>query len=248
MRDRARGDERLPEVELRFEDVEALETEVETNLSTGRAFVAGATGVQTRSACALVLVHPDTGDTLRLSAEAVWVKEEEPGLGIGFELREFDADAGEALAAFVREKPEDQESVRRKSIAERVREYSASDRLKAAREGEYAERIALERAFGKSVWEALLQNQRITLPELASIARKGNVPTPVLETIATNPAWTGSPEVRRALLANPRLSAPSADRLLRLLSRAELKRVPRQNHLPPAIRTAAQKILARSSS
>ena len=36
----------------------------------------------------------------------------------------------------------------------------------------------LERLYGKQVWESLLHNAKVTVPEVARIARKGTIPRP----------------------------------------------------------------------
>ncbi|MBP6628837.1 MAG: hypothetical protein KA297_05355 [Kofleriaceae bacterium] len=117
------------------------------------------------------------------------------------------------------------------------------EQLRVARDGELHERIALERIYGKAVWEALLRNHRVTAPEVARIAKMGTLPRPLLEVIVSNGAWLGIPEVRRALLANPRLAADHIPRILRHLGKAELKLVPNQTAYPLAVRDAAKRLL-----
>src|SRR5262249_10463850 len=94
-----------------------------------------------------------------------------------------------------------------KNVHERLRGLSVVEQHKVAREGETHERMVLERLYGKSVWEPLLHNPRLTFPEVARIARMGALPRPLIELIVGNGTWLKSPEVRRALLANPRLAA-----------------------------------------
>ena len=62
--------------------------------------------------------------------------------------------------------------------------------------GGLSERVALERMVGPHVWEALLRNPRLTIPEAARIARKGTLPRPLVETIAQSGAWLAAPEVQ----------------------------------------------------
>lgn len=130
-----------------------------------------------------------------------------------------------------------------RSLYARLRGLPAIEQLKIARDGELPERIALERIYGKAVWEALLRNPRITPPEVGRLARLGTLPKPLLELIASNGAWLASPEVRRALLANPRLGADAAPRILRLLAKHELKLACSQTAYPAAIRDQARRLL-----
>ena len=65
------------------------------------------------------------------------------------------------------------------NVHERVRGFSAAEQMRCAREGELPERVALERVYGKAVWEALLENPRVTVPEIALAARQSSYPMPV---------------------------------------------------------------------
>ena len=138
---------------------------------------------------------------------------------------------------------DDDASPRRLHLHARLRGLTVVEQLRVARDGELHERIALERIYGKAVWEALLRNHRVTAPEVARIAKMGTLPRPLLEVIVSNGAWLGIPEVRRALLANPRLAADHIPRILRHLGKAELKLVPNQTAYPLAVRDAAKRLL-----
>lgn len=145
------------------------------------------------------------------------------------------------------EPAEDDEEMMRDPVArnvfERLRNLSVVQQLKVAREGEVHERMALERMYGKTVWEAILRNPRCTHPEVARIARMGALPRPMIELILGNTAWLRTPEVRRALLCNRRLSADMIPRILRLLPKHELRIVPNQTAYPAPVRDAARKLL-----
>jgi hypothetical protein len=130
-----------------------------------------------------------------------------------------------------------------RNVFERLRNLSVVEQLKIARAGEVHERMALERLYGKTVWDALLRNPRITHPEIARIARMGSLPRPLLELIVGNTAWLRSPEVRRALLANLRLTPDMITRVLRFLPKHELRLVPQQTAYPNPVRDAARRIL-----
>jgi hypothetical protein len=126
---------------------------------------------------------------------------------------------------------------------ERLRSLNAVEQLKVARKGELADRIVVERLYGKQVWEALLQNPRITLPEIARIARKGSVPRPLLEVIWDNGGWTRDASVRRALLGNPKLTSDAIIKLLKQTPKHELKVLEKATAYSVAVRDAARKLL-----
>jgi len=129
------------------------------------------------------------------------------------------------------------------SRQERLRHLSPTEQLKVARRGELADRLAVERIYGKQVWEALLQNPRLTIPEVARIARKGTVPKPLLDIILDNAGWIKADAVRRALLTNPKIGADSVMKLLRITSKHELKLIEKGTAYGAAVREAARKLL-----
>jgi hypothetical protein len=126
---------------------------------------------------------------------------------------------------------------------ERLRTLNVTEQLKIARRGELSDRIVIERLYGKQVWAALLQNPRLTLPEVARIARKGTVPRPLIEQICDNAQWTKEPNVRRALLGNPKMTGDSILKLLRMMPKHELKVMEKATAFPISVRDAARKLL-----
>lgn len=237
----------LPRIAVQFEDREALEEEFEHNLKSGRAFVRGASGVAARERCELALVHPSSGSALCFQAEVVWVKAEESGAGVGLQLENFDAAALQRLEAFVAEEKCQASSGARESenLYTRVRLYSGAEQLRAARQGDYSERVALERVYGKAVWDVLLHNPRITAPEVTRIARNRKLPKHLVETITSNPGWLASAELRRSLLMNPQVTGTALERVLRAMPKLELTRIAGQPSYPLAVRTAAKKLQGR---
>src|SRR5262245_12718244 len=356
---------------MSFSDRAALERELDQNLRHGRAFLQQASEVPVLSECVLVLIHPEHGAELRLSAQVVMVNPSGPMCGMGIALRGFGpnevlrvqqfassppanendvaqspnghtlravpeceappsadggepaasagptlhpseeetarpvaesgevpaltrsdeepaepdsppeeleaADAGEAEPAEAEQSEgeaplgdeelsqcaEAEDGLEEQELAldeasgeehkqieqqvgnkqEKLRNLNAAQQLKVARKGELAERIALERLYGKQVWEALLHNPRLSLPEVARIARKGTVPKPLLDVILENNAWLKAATVRRALLSNPKLSADAILKLLRLTPKHELKILEKSTAYGAAVREAARKLL-----
>jgi hypothetical protein len=130
-----------------------------------------------------------------------------------------------------------------RNVHERLRGLTLAAQLKLAASGEQHERIMLERLYGKNVWETLLRNPRLTPPEVSRIARYGALPRVLLEVIVGNNAWLQVPEVRRALLTNPRLGTDQVVKVLRLTPKHELKLAAIQTAYPAAVRQAAKMML-----
>ena len=238
------SDPALPRITMRFDDLDALEREVEGDLGSGRAFVSGPAEVSERQRCELVLIHPDSAESLELVAEAVYVKAEEPGAGVGLELADFDDETLERLRSFAQAenaKSEDKPG----DLYSRVRHFAAAEQLRSAREGDYPERVALECIYGKAVWEVLLHNPRITAPEVTRISRTPKLPKHLVETITGNAAWLAVSALRRSLLMNPQVTGPSLDKVLRATPRAELTLIAKQASYPMAVRQAIKKLQRR---
>jgi hypothetical protein len=139
--------------------------------------------------------------------------------------------------------PGDGESRLPRNAHERLRGLALAAQIKMASSGELHERIMLERLYGKNVWETLLRNPRLTAPEVARIARYGSLPRVLLELIVANNAWLQIPEVRRALLSNPRLATDQIIKVLRVTPKPELKIAAIQTAYPHAVRNAAKMLL-----
>ncbi|CAN5787758.1 hypothetical protein BH11MYX2_BH11MYX2_02140 [soil metagenome] len=138
------------------------------------------------------------------------------------------------------------EGVERKKLAlnaqERLRGLTLAEQIKVARGPSSGERIALERMYGKNVWEALLRNPGLTAPEVSRMARLGTLPRILLDVIVGNNTWMQVPETRRALLANPRLGTDQVMRVLRFLPKHELKLAATIPAYPQSVRSLAKRM------
>jgi len=137
----------------------------------------------------------------------------------------------------------DEERKISRSMHERLRGLSLHEQVKKAHSPDASERMMLERMYGKAVWEPLLRNPRLTAPEVARLARMGTLPRTMLEVIVGNGSWLQIPEVRRALLSNPRLGTDQILRVLRLMPKHELKLASTQSVYPHAVRDAAKRLV-----
>jgi hypothetical protein len=260
------------ELTLRYSAAEELAADFKANLRKGRAFVRGASGVPQRAACTLHIEHPEGGATLDLPAEAVWVSDHPETGGIGLEIVNFDAQTRDSLEAFVaaneplhaksgtrrRMVPAEaaieplpseglisQTAPTKRNLHERVRELSVEERNALAREGNLPERVALERRYGSSVWEGLLQNPQLTSREVCVMAKSGNLATNLVNQIVANAAWLADSSIRNALLQNPRIAASHLERVLRAAPQAELRTIAEQNNVRMQVRSTAKKLIRR---
>lgn len=254
----------LSELTLRYEQISELERDYEENLRKGRAFVAGASALAERQYCTLRIEHPGGKPALELRAEAVWINASGESPGTGLQLVDFDEQARAALREFVNGAEAAPPSSRVLAVGEsgeydaalasspaartlhdKVRELSSSERDALARSGSLPERVALERRFGSSVWEGLLHNPQLTAREVARMAKSGSLPSSLVNLIVNNKAWLADPAVCAALLSNPRVSGVHLDRVLRTLPQSELVRLSEQTSQRAQVRIGAKKLIRR---
>jgi len=219
------------------------------NLERGSVVGLGVTGLERGTFCDLELVFPSR-DRMTVPARAVLTSD----ASTVFAFDAFDREAlGRQLAAPApaarpgdeREAGEAAAEAPPANVQERLRGLTVVEQLRIARDGSVTERVFLERLYGKVVWEALLRNARITVPEVARLAKMGTMPRPLLELIVGNPAWLQVPQIRRALLTNPRLTQEMVHKVLLLLPRDELQVVPQTTAYPAAVRLAAKGLARR---
>lgn len=225
------------------------------NLTRGSVVGAGVAGLARGAFCDVELVFP-SGQRMTVPARAVLTSD----ASTVFAFEAFDREAlarhlaAPAPAPVPEPEPADVEAEEAEegreghapaNVQERLRGLSVNEQLRVARGGSVTERIVLERLYGKIVWEALLRNTHVTVPEVARLARLGTLPRPLLELIVGNPAWLQVPQVRRALLANPRLAPDMVHKVLALLPRDELQLVPQITAYPAAVRLAAKALVKR---
>jgi hypothetical protein len=228
-----------------------------TDLAAGGVFVPGC-ALEAYAECDLVVRGPN--GEMAVPARVVFV---DPAKGAGLELVGFGQALKERIAALALEptldlEPEseapptagddgDDDDVgggkKFPTLQDKLRGLTLAQQVRTANSANPATRIALERMYGKAVWEALLRNPRLTAPEVARIARMGTLPRIQLETIVNNGGWLQIPEVRRALLSNPRLGTDQIMRVLRLMPKHELKVASTATAYPFAVRDQAKRML-----
>jgi hypothetical protein len=255
------------ELILRPESAEQLQHDFEANLRKGRAFVPGPSTLAVRDFCTLCIEPPGGGDPYRQHAEAVWI---DAG-GIGVSFVDFDAASQDALRAFVEaasaprfEAPSiegasdhaqldsepavdsaSEPAPSGRHLHDRIRELDLAGRDAVARQGSLPERVALERRYGSSVWEGLLHNPQITPREVRNMAKSTSLATGLVNLIVANRTWLADANINQALLNNPRVSGTHLERVLRVLSQADIARVAEQSGLRMQVRQAAKRLIRR---
>lgn len=99
---------------------------------------------------------------------------------------------------------------------------SMEEKINLALSGGREARMALAQDPNKAIPHYLLRNARISLDEIAFIARLANMNPDVLKKIAENPQYTQSPQVVRNLVFNPKTPIDISIRLLDRLAKNDL--------------------------
>lgn len=86
------------------------------------------------------------------------------------------------------------------------------------------------------VIEALCRNPQITMPEVMQILRFPMLLPTTLEFLSRDARWTANEEIRIVIATHPRVTFPTADRLVKTLSLVGIRRVIRRPGLNPAIK------------
>lgn len=226
------------------------------DVSAGGVFVPDA-DLELNDTCELV-VRGHAGE-MALPARVVYI---DPVRGTGLELLGFGPTIKERIVALATAPPASEPAIepppddagddeddeadtpeRPKNLQDRLRGLTLAQQVRKANSSDPSTRIMLERMYGKNVWEALLRNSRLTAPEVARIARMGALPRIHIEHIVNNGAWLQVPEVRRALLTNPRLGTDQILRVLRLMPKHELKVAATTAAYTFAVRDAAKRMI-----
>ncbi|MBL8680036.1 MAG: hypothetical protein JNK05_12755 [Myxococcales bacterium] len=255
-------------LELELTDDGSARALIEGQLLQRRVFVAGARDVLPPVPCSVVFTL--LGQRVTLAGEIVYAQATEPGAGVGVQLAPLPADAKALIDVYLAsgdlpmpeppgpdadasELPDETPSGVALTEADggappdalhvRMRALTSVEQRRYATTGSLAERVMLERLYGPNVWEALLGSGRLSMPEVATIARKGTIPRPLVELIASNAGWLASGEVQRALLSNPRSSPAVISKILRMMPKHELARVPNQTAYPISVRSAAKEMI-----
>lgn len=114
------------------------------------------------------------------------------------------------------------EEMEKMPLRRRIQRMTTEEKINLALSGKREERMALAQDSNRQIHHYLLRNAKITLEEVAFMARLTSLNPDVLEKIAENPGYTQNPQVAKALVFNPRTRINTAMRLLGRLPRNEL--------------------------
>jgi hypothetical protein len=120
---------------------------------------------------------------------------------------------------------------------------SVMQKIKLARMGNKEARGLLIRDRNKIVALSAISSPKMTLQEVATIAKSRNVNDEVLRVISRNREWTRDHQVKLGLATNPKTPLTEAMKFVNYLQDRELKNLMRSKDVPTAVSTHARRIL-----
>jgi hypothetical protein len=157
---------------------------------------------------------------------------------------------GEDLGRFAQEllqesDSDDEPNIDDGNLYSLIQSMSVMQKIKLARMGNREARGLLIRDRNKIVALSAISSPKITLQEVAMIAKARNVSDEVLRVIARNREWTRDYQVKCGLATNPKSPLTEAMKFVNYLQDRELKNLMRSKDVPTAIATHARRILTK---
>ncbi len=123
---------------------------------------------------------------------------------------------------------------------------NANQKMQLAMRGSRLARTLLLKDVNKNLQAFIIQNPRITLDEVKSLAQNRQLNPDVLNTIANHKDWGNNPNVVVLLVRNPKTPQATAARLIDKVPIAEVRRLAKANDVPRPVVAAARKRLNES--
>jgi hypothetical protein len=222
---------------VEFATEEELQAEYENNLSSGGLCFPAETMLPEFSSINLTLKLSGQGE---ITVLATVVRQMAGALAVAIE------ESPDKIVSALSAGPVTEEaSPRRKeqNAWDRVRDLSRTEKLMLAPKADRSERAVLMQENDAQVLYSLLKNPRITTDEVARIARSSLLSTVTADLIAKTNQWLSSPDIRIALVHNPRTPTLLALRLLPTLPEPEIRQIAKATAVSQALRQAALKLV-----
>jgi hypothetical protein len=152
-------------------------------------------------------------------------------------------DLGHLARELVQESDEDVAIDENSNIYALIQNMTVMQKIKLARMGNKEARGFLVRDRNKIVAISAISSPKVTVQEVAVIAKARNVSDEVLRVIGRTREWTRDYRVKLGLSANPKCPRPLALKFVNYLQERDLKSLMRSKDVPTAISTHARRIL-----
>jgi hypothetical protein len=197
-----------------------------------------------------VTVADPAGFELTFPARVVQVFERGETTSVAFVLADWPASRDAELERKLAAAPAGGDETERSgaSPAFRIRELDQGARMRLAMKADRAERQILCRDPSPPVLLSLLSNPRLEVEEVLAIVKSTAATAGILERVAGERRWMSSPEIRTAVVRNPKTPTPLAVRLLDTLPITELRDMAKMGSIREDVRRAAFRLYEKRSS
>jgi hypothetical protein len=214
-----------------FDSEEELRREHQTNLMHGALRLPTNESVALHATLLVTLRGPFGAEAF---AKATVVAALPDGIALAIEgdaeerLQRLLAGDEVASAPAVAEEPDVEESEEKRQNAwDRMRGLSQMEKLLLAVKAERSERALLLQDNDPRVLLSLLRNPRVTVDEIARVAKSAYLNYQIAEVILKTTQWMSSIDVRLALIRNPKTPEAFALRILPTLPEIEIRAIAR---------------------
>jgi hypothetical protein len=133
-------------------------------------------------------------------------------------------------------------------LLQKIQKLAVSDRIKLAMRCGAEERTILIKDANKQVMLAVLENPKITEPEIEAVANNRTAPEEALRAISKNREWMKNYSIQLALIRNPKTPPGVSVRFVGSLKKKDLKLLEINRGVSEAVRAAAKKALKMKST
>ncbi len=132
-----------------------------------------------------------------------------------------------------------------KSVSERIRALSVTEKAMLAMKCDLAERRVLMQDNNPKIQEFLLRNPKLTDPEIAWMAKNPMSAIPTLMTIVQHKEWMSGDSIRQGILTNPKTPSHIVLDKINTLSGPDLIKMYQARNLRDDVRTAVERQIKR---
>lgn len=135
------------------------------------------------------------------------------------------------------------EEKKAESLVKRLQKLTIGQKIAVAKKGNSSVRKVLGQESNKMIIMAVLDNPKISVPEIEMMARSRNVPNEALTHIARNKHWVKNYSVINNLVSNPKTPAGVAMKFVTHLSKKDLAQLEKNKSVSEAVRSTAKKLV-----
>jgi hypothetical protein len=139
--------------------------------------------------------------------------------------------------------PDEPAEEKKGDLRSQLTRLTVAEKVKVAMFGNALIRKLLILDPNRLIQECVLNNPRLTPPEIEEFARSTGVDSQVLRAIAGRSVWMKSAKVKASLVCNPKCPLDVSLKWLKFLQPGEIKEISRSRNVPQGLQVAAKKLV-----